>query len=198
MKRAPLFIALAGVLAGLGLLALVVWLQMRPAPLAPEVPRASEAAISNAQRMRLLDVGARRDVPCRTLQVVGGGGRRPARPSDGDPRAAQFGELAEERARLAGPDRDAMRSVNHIAPFGPAAMRKGTAPAVGTLNSLMRPSVVMRPIAQPEAITFRCMSLPTTLAWRSNSVTVSTKSVAVTPSRRRPVSSMPTTSGVSR
>ena len=39
MKRAPLLIALSGVLVGLGLLSLVIWLQMRPAPLVPDVPR---------------------------------------------------------------------------------------------------------------------------------------------------------------
>ena len=39
-------------------------------------------------------------------------------------------------------------------------------------------------------------NLPTTLCLRSSSVTVSTRSVAVTPSRRRPVNSKPTTSGV--
>ncbi|EWS62581.1 hypothetical protein Y695_04188 [Hydrogenophaga sp. T4] len=39
-------------------------------------------------------------------------------------------------------------------------------------------------------------NLPTTLWLRRISVTVSTRSVAVQPSRRRPVSSKPTTSGV--
>jgi hypothetical protein len=39
-------------------------------------------------------------------------------------------------------------------------------------------------------------NLPTTLCLRNSSVTVSTRSVAVTPSRRRPVNSKPTTSGV--
>ena len=39
-------------------------------------------------------------------------------------------------------------------------------------------------------------NLPTTLCLRRISVTVSTRSVAVQPSRRRPVSSKPTTSGV--
>src|SRR6218665_1166573 len=39
-------------------------------------------------------------------------------------------------------------------------------------------------------------NLPTTLCWRSSSVTVSTRSVAVTPSRSWPASSTPTTSGV--
>ena len=39
-------------------------------------------------------------------------------------------------------------------------------------------------------------NLPTTFSLRSISVTRSTRSVAVTPSRRRPVSSIPTTSGV--
>ena len=41
-------------------------------------------------------------------------------------------------------------------------------------------------------------NLPTTLCWRRISVTVSTRSVAVQPSRRRPFSSKPTTSGVKK
>ena len=39
-------------------------------------------------------------------------------------------------------------------------------------------------------------NFPTTLAWRSSSVTVSTRSVAVTPARSFPCRCTPTTSGV--
>jgi hypothetical protein len=39
---------------------------------------------------------------------------------------------------------DAMRSVNHIAPSGPAAMRRRTDPAVGTACSVIGPTTLMR------------------------------------------------------
>jgi hypothetical protein len=42
--------------------------------------------------------------------------------------------------------RDATRSVNHIAPSGPAAIRKGTEPGVGAVSSVSTPAGVMRPM----------------------------------------------------
>lgn len=42
--------------------------------------------------------------------------------------------------------RSAAVSVNHSAPSGPAAMPKGPHSAVGSVNSVTRPAVVIRPI----------------------------------------------------
>jgi len=60
------------------------------------------------------------------------------------------------------------------------------------LASVARSGTVRLAVPAPKNST----NLPTTFSRRSSSVTVSTRSVAVTPSRKAPVNSKPTTSGV--
>ena len=67
------------------------------------------------------------------------------------------------------------------------------APYSGAMLATVQRSAAVR-LAAPSPK--NSTNLPTTFALRMSSVTVSARSVAVTPSRRRPVRWQPTTSGV--
>ncbi|MNY40671.1 hypothetical protein D3C86_1754290 [compost metagenome] len=77
--------------------------------------------------------------------------------------------------------------------FSSTGKKPIVAPYSGAMLPMVaRSGVVRLAVPSPKNST----NLPTTFSRRSISVMVSTRSVAVTPSRRRPFSSTPTTSGV--